>query len=255
MKAGSASEFQPGDTPSGQILALPDRDNDGVADTVIIVAGQLRWANSLAAHVAPMDIHFYPAGNFPEEYLNAAFIAYRSGFRGPDLGHKVVALFVNPDGTEARVGDFMTGFWPDPPSQDNIWGKPVGLVTDSEGSLYLTSDWINHLILKIEYEDEGETGISVDDFQELPSTVVLDQNYPNPFNPETNIGYTLSITADVELSIYNMYGQKVATLVDRNQSPGAYTVRWDATDVASGIYLYRLQAGSFELTRRMVLWR
>jgi hypothetical protein len=201
-----------------------------------------------------MDIHFYPAGNFPSEYLNAAFIAYRAGFRGPDPGHKVVALFVDPDGSHARVGDFMTGFWPAPPDQDNIWGKPVGISTDRQGNLYVTSDWINHLILRVEFQGE-ETAVSKEESAVLPFTAVLEQNYPNPFNPETIITYHLSTNADVDLSIYNISGQKVATLVSRRQAAGEHSVKWDARDFPSGIYIYKLRAGSFEQSRKLLLMR
>ncbi len=436
MKAGSATEFEPRGGPTSQIVALPDRDDDGVADTVIVAAGQLRWANSLAfykgdmyvadthqivkftdadsdlvyekrevfadniptaatphitrtiaidevkgifylsvgsscdvcrendperaivlqfnadgmgrrvfarglrnaigldlhpvtgelwatnnchteavdslppewidivrdggfygwpfaygyqvyidftirghwrvppitsedsmlvetmerpaalvdAHVAPMDIHFYPAGNFPSHYHNAAFIAYRAGFRGPDPGHKVVALFVDPDGANAQVGDFLTGFWPSPPDQDNIWGKPVGLATDGRGNLYISSDWINHLILKVEFQGEG-TAVLDEGGLVLPLTAVLEQNYPNPFNPETIITYHLSIDTDVNLSIYNILGQKVATLVDQKQAAGEHTVKWDAKDFSGGIYIVKLRAGSFEQSSKMLLMR
>lgn len=223
------------------------------AEDSLLVQTMERPAALVDAHVAPMDIQFYADGNFPDTYTNAAFVSYRSGFRGPDPGHKVVALFVNPDGTEATVGDFITGFWPNPPDQSNIWAKPVGLATDSDGSLYVSSDWINHLILKIEFNEEDVT--SVERSQELPATAMLAQNYPNPFNPETIISYELFENTDVELAVYNVFGQKIATLVDRPQAAGDYSVTWDAQNFASGIYLYKLRAGVFEQSRRMVLMR
>ncbi|MCK4773414.1 MAG: T9SS type A sorting domain-containing protein [Candidatus Krumholzibacteria bacterium] len=95
--------------------------------------------------------------------------------------------------------------------------------------------------------------------------VELQQNYPNPFNPSTTISYTLraldggAINAPrTNLTIYNMLGRKVRTLVDEVQIPGVYNVEWDGTDrsgqkVASGIYLYRLSRGDEAETRKMVL--
>jgi hypothetical protein len=82
--------------------------------------------------------------------------------------------------------------------------------------------------------------------------------YPNPFNPETNISYRLPEAGEVSLIVYNVMGQEVARLVDRYQAAGLYTVRWTGRDdsgvqVASGIYFYRLQAGEFGLTRKMML--
>ena len=178
---------------------------------------------------------------------------FRSGFRGPDPGHKVVALFVDPDGSSAQVGDFMTGFWPGPPDQNNIWGKPVGVTSDRYGNLYVSSDWINHLILRVEYQGEGtavEEGPRV-----LPLAVSLEQNYPNPFNPETVITYHLSMDSDVNLSIYNILGQKVATLVDQKQAAGEHIVKWAAKGFSGGIYIYKVRAGSFEHSRKMLLLR
>lgn len=88
----------------------------------------------------------------------------------------------------------------------------------------------------------------------------LSQNYPNPFNPTTTIQYSLSVAANVKLTIYNLLGQKVATLVNRDHQPGAYSVQWDGKDesgsiVASGIYTYRLEARERTETRKLVLIR
>ena len=148
---------------------------------------------------------------FPNEYINAAFVAYRAGFLGPDPGHKVVALFVDPDGSNATVGDFMTGFWPNPPDQSNIWAKPVGLASDSVGNLYVSSDWINNLILRVEYNGV-QTGIKEEGSAFLPLSATLEQNYPNPFNPSTIIEYTIPkrevFTAFTQLKVYNILGQR-----------------------------------------------
>ena len=73
-----------------------------------------------------------------------------------------------------------------------------------------------------------------------PKQFALHQNYPNPFNPTTAISYQLKALSNVELSIYNILGQKVATLVDRRQEAGEYEVEWDASGFASGVYIYRL---------------
>jgi len=80
----------------------------------------------------------------------------------------------------------------------------------------------------------------------------LSQNYPNPFNPTTAIGYQLSTVSEVELSIYNLLGQKVSTLVSKKQPAGRYEVEWDATGFASGVYYYRIEAGEFQQVRKMV---
>jgi len=82
---------------------------------------------------------------------------------------------------------------------------------------------------------------------EVSGEFQLSQNYPNPFNPVTAIRYQLPAACNVELSMYNLIGQKVATLVSERQNAGSYQVDWDASDFSSGIYIYRLTAGNFLL--------
>ncbi|MGA9117889.1 MAG: FlgD immunoglobulin-like domain containing protein, partial [Bacteroidota bacterium] len=92
----------------------------------------------------------------------------------------------------------------------------------------------------------------------LPKTYELSQNYPNPFNPSTNIQFAAPREGRVILSIYNILGQKVRTLVDEVRSAGRYTIVWDGKDdqgvnVGTGMYLYRLQAGDAAIVQKMVL--
>ena len=89
----------------------------------------------------------------------------------------------------------------------------------------------------------------------FPPAFHLDNNYPNPFNPSTTIRYDLPTRSYVVLKIYNLLGQGVATLVDKEKPGGRYGVRWDAAGVASGIYFYRLQAGDFVETKKLILLR
>ncbi len=78
-------------------------------------------------------------------------------------------------------------------------------------------------------------------------------NHPNPFNASTVISYDLPITSGVKLEIFNLSGQKVATLVDGQQEAGYRSVGWDARDVASGVYLYKLSASDYTETKTMML--
>ncbi len=85
------------------------------------------------------------------------------------------------------------------------------------------------------------------------SEPVLNANYPNPFNPVTEISFDLKVATDVTLDIYNITGQKVTTLIRGQLEAGNHTVTWDGSDVASGVYLYRLEAGNHVESRKMVL--
>ncbi|MXW63869.1 MAG: T9SS type A sorting domain-containing protein [Bacteroidetes bacterium SB0662_bin_6] len=95
--------------------------------------------------------------------------------------------------------------------------------------------------------------VSTDDPVELPSAVRLAQNYPNPFNPSTSISWTQPVADRVRLSVYNLLGQNMATLVDGLRPAGEHEVRLDASGWASGVYVYVLETGKHTLTRHMVL--
>ncbi|MDH3269585.1 MAG: T9SS type A sorting domain-containing protein, partial [Ignavibacteria bacterium] len=95
----------------------------------------------------------------------------------------------------------------------------------------------------------------------VPSEFVLEQNYPNPFNPSTKIKYNIpSVIASgttqsqfVSLKVYDALGNEVVNLVDEEQTVGNYEIEFDATGLSSGIYFYKLQAGSFVETKKMIL--
>jgi len=105
-------------------------------------------------------------------------------------------------------------------------------------------------------DDLGNFGLgksTVNSSSSLPNQFILYQNYPNPFNPKTDINYFLPEAEYVKLEVYNTLGQKVKTLVSEEQSAGSHSIRWNGSSLASGLYLYRLQAGDFTATQRMLL--
>jgi hypothetical protein len=91
------------------------------------------------------------------------------------------------------------------------------------------------------------------DIAGVPGSFELGQNYPNPFNPSTAIGFQVTAYSHVRLSIYDLLGREVATLVNEVKAPGSYEVTWDASGMASGVYLYRLTSGGTTLGKRMML--
>lgn len=107
-----------------------------------------------------------------------------------------------------------------------------------------------------EFDPNGPTAVETD-AGSVPVSFVLHQNFPNPFNPETTIKYEISRQTHVVLKVMNLLGQEVRTLIDEEQSPGLYEVRWDGKDnhgqrVASGAYLYRMESKDFVQVRKMV---
>ncbi|MBI5868028.1 MAG: T9SS type A sorting domain-containing protein [candidate division Zixibacteria bacterium] len=127
-------------------------------------------------------------------------------------------------------------------------GQPaVGKVSNAEHSL---QSGVGHATYGIRWTD-----VKVEDEYEssLPKDYRLDQNYPNPFNPSTTIRFALPKHVLVTLTVYNLLGQTVSTLVEGTLSPGEYQITLDATDLPTGLYLYRLRAGEYTQSRKLVL--
>ena len=103
-------------------------------------------------------------------------------------------------------------------------------------------------------DDLAFSGVNaVENQGNTPFTFALHQNYPNPFNPSTQIAYSVAKEVQVSISVYNILGQEVVTLVNETRKPGAYSVTMDASRLASGSYLYRMRAGDFVETKRLVV--
>ncbi|MCK5525976.1 MAG: T9SS type A sorting domain-containing protein, partial [Candidatus Latescibacteria bacterium] len=109
-----------------------------------------------------------------------------------------------------------------------------------------------------QYHRANTVDLSAAAIKMLPTTFALKQNFPNPFNPTTVIGYALPEGSNVRLEIYNTLGQVVRTLVDGEQAGGVYRMTWDGRnehgqEMATGVYIYRIVAGDFQATKRMLL--
>lgn len=102
--------------------------------------------------------------------------------------------------------------------------------------------------------DNGYNPTSVDqDNDRLPTGFTLAENYPNPFNASTIIHYGLPVTSNVTIEIYDILGRRVKTLVNEEQQAGYHQVTWDASELSSGLYFYRIQAGDYAETKKMLL--
>lgn len=125
-------------------------------------------------------------------------------------------------------------------NRDYYW-RVKGLNEEGEGQ------WSDYEHFKTEMPT------SSDKQDQQPNQYRLNQNYPNPFNPTTFINYELPEAGDVKLYIYNFLGQRVTTLVDEQQAAGIYDIQFDASNLASGSYIYRLEAGDYFQMRQMIL--
>ncbi|MGD8415130.1 MAG: T9SS type A sorting domain-containing protein, partial [Candidatus Latescibacterota bacterium] len=107
--------------------------------------------------------------------------------------------------------------------------------------------------LEVTLEEFSPVAIEDERDGSIPEVYALEQNYPNPFNPTTNIKFSLPEASNVELAVFNMLGQKVMTLVSGTMQPGFHQVTFDGKNLASGMYVYRIKAGDFVSTRKMML--
>jgi hypothetical protein len=86
-----------------------------------------------------------------------------------------------------------------------------------------------------------------------PSEYQLSQYYPNPFNPSTTISYSIPTQSHVKLVVYNLFGEEVSRLVDEIKEAGAYSVKFYSKDLASGVYIYNLEANKYQATKRLIV--
>jgi hypothetical protein len=91
--------------------------------------------------------------------------------------------------------------------------------------------------------------------QNIPARFSLEQNYPNPFNPSTNITFSLPSRSYVSLKVFELIGREVSTIIAGELPAGNYTRQWNAANMSSGVYFYRLQAGTFGETKKLMLLR
>ncbi len=129
--------------------------------------------------------------------------------------------------------------------EGRIWQTTCYLVR-STGSARPALLWL------AQYVKDNPVGVT-ETTAKLPSNFELQQNYPNPFNPTTNIRYDIPKASKVTLKIYDILGREVTTLVNTFQSPGRYTVRFNAQNLASGVYFYQLNAGSYTAIKKLML--
>jgi hypothetical protein len=104
----------------------------------------------------------------------------------------------------------------------------------------------------LQYKDIS-TSVDEENGSSVPSEFSLDQNYPNPFNPSTNIVFSIQKPGNVKLSVYNLLGQEIAILMNENMAAGSHSLQFDATDLTSGLYFYRLESNQQMITKKMLL--
>ena len=111
----------------------------------------------------------------------------------------------------------------------------------------------SYRLKQIDNDGQFEYSSTVQVDLENLSTFSLDQNYPNPFNPSTTIKFSLPTASNVKITIFNLLGQEIQTLVDETKEAGIHEINFNAQNLNSGVYLYKIEAGSYIQTRKMTL--
>ena len=147
---------------------------------------------------------------------------------------------------------------------DNCQNEYGDVCEESFKALALASrpDWVNAYLTDIEGRSRGAGAMLVtavdanwgEDIQ-IPMSYSLAQNFPNPFNPVTTIEFALPKAGYVTIKVYNLLGEQIATLIEEQRSAGIYKFTWNARGLASGVYLYRLEAGEFVQSKKLILMR
>ena len=119
----------------------------------------------------------------------------------------------------------------------------VGVTDDDSSSIEIDELWYN----------ERPAGLGISDEAPIASRYELGQNYPNPFNPTTHIRFNIPETANAKLTVFNVMGEEVATLVNGVMQAGGHTVSWNAASMPTGVYFYQLESGNFSQTKKLLL--
>jgi len=135
------------------------------------------------------------------------------------------------------------------PQNSGLYSTDIGSIQIDDSN----NKWIIHPDAISVFNEDGITSVEIGD--ELPNNFTLLQNYPNPFNPNTKIRYSIPQYSNVIIKVYDILGNEIETLVNEEKPTGTFEITWYAEGLPSGIYFYRLQAGSFVETKKMVLMK
>ena len=170
------------------------------------------------------------------------------GFTTGLLHHKYAVVDAEPLGYTPYV---VTGSHNWSSSAENINDENTLIIQDAQIANFYLQEFAARY-----YEAGGNDSILVTDIEdeiELPVSYSLSQNYPNPFNPVTNISFSIPQRVNVELVIYNTLGEKVSTLMNEVKDAGSYKIAFNASNLPSGVYFYRIATGEFNQTKKLIL--
>jgi len=226
----------------------PEPDLEGGGDGLHVVVA--------ASETFLSDINLYTAVTSPTGIAGSfhfATGAYGGPVEGPGAEYDTwFWMKVQAIGNDVSIWTFADG---SSPSEDAQWTFGTDEVDAPLASLIMafTGDHADATVSLDDVYYNMEPELGVDDYVATPGQYHLAQNYPNPFNPETNIQFTVPNNDQVRLTVLDILGNEVATLVDANIQSGTHTVSWNASHMPSGIYFYHIEATGFNQTRKLTL--
>jgi hypothetical protein len=250
----------------------------------VILAGTRQITPSGGFH----DIRYYDPEQFPYQYLNLAGIEFPDVFNTEFTGGESVSplfdlfsvdtsranrIIFPPGDNDGRLfgigtlipidtGEVIYNHVAVNPDTSDFHGKPIGIMHSTENyntatlefPLYYVEEPVSYDILHTILDEFGEVRLDIDDDDvPLPEETSLLQNHPNPFNSQTVFTYLLSETGYIEISVYNILGQKVATMAEGEKTAGQHSLTWNADLLPSGIYFARLKTEQDSRTIKLLL--
>ncbi|MBN1213554.1 MAG: T9SS type A sorting domain-containing protein [candidate division Zixibacteria bacterium] len=250
-EAGWTSEFGAGNTTSWGLSSFTPAEN------VYLLRVEF-WTTDITTDV---DVYIYDG--FNGSTLNG-LLASQLNLSYSEAGYHSVLLDAPPEITSGNeifaVVKFTNASYGYPVAVDVVGpAEPGKTYMSINGSTWYDMGGDYNVDVAVRVRTVPTFAVSVDDEEDgLPEGFSLSHNYPNPFNPGTTINYSIGYGTEIELSVYNALGQKIATLVDEPQAPGDYTIQWNGRDsngreMSSGIYFYKLETGLYSESKKMVL--
>jgi hypothetical protein len=234
-------------------ITSADFNNDNILDIVIIDSKFEITLDKLIFFSGNNDGSFTEVNSFELNNPSTLFAQNIIGDENIDL---LVGSSANADVTIMEgKGDFtFTELWPSFGATDNVQYITAGDFDNDSDLDIVTSGGIGgESYISILYNSSNLTSIYEETGTQIPIVFDLQQNYPNPFNPSTTIRYYIKENALVSLKIYDILGNEVSTLVKEVKPAGIYSVNFNSGSLSSGIYFYKLKAGNFTETKKMML--
>lgn len=258
-----ASVVTNGQVPAQISIPFEMYDNAGGQKTLYFGLDQTA-TNGIDVHLGESDLPPYPpAGAFDARWLLP--LNNYSGALSSWLDYRFVEGFPFSGTIEHRFrfqnamgATAMFVSWDLPPGvtaiiQDLSNGTNINVPISGSGT-YQINDFQSFNRLKLFVTYNNVVSVEVND-SKLPAEFKLEQNYPNPFNPVTTISWQSPVGSHQTLKVFDVLGSEIATLVDEYLEAGRYEVVYDAVSLSSGIYYYMLHAGSYKVTKKMILIR